>query len=553
MAEGRYQKFLGVSSDVPAPDYYQLLGLERGWIDPGKISTTMAQRLDFLQSASGPGDRELVEYFRRELQRARAMLMDPSRRSEYDEQQRVKRLAELRLYVARLLENNTLSAAAEQATLGRMVQLGVEETDARIAITDEIENLGASRGDGDVDEGALAAADARVLDAMAAIADELIDKAMKGPMVSSGAIGRGAPVTAAAAAPAKRETSMRRAPAPVPVPASEPAPEPEAPVAEAEPAPPPKKRETAVRKPTSEFVRATPVRAATPAPPKRPTQVAKPPTAQMPSDEAKWAVQVTELNEKLAVLERTKAILTQEVGRTEPARRKSRRIIRFLVTLLGVALAFIVGDVIACVQPGLASTLDQQTMELQRQIDEQQPSVVVGSVIGGFLLLFGLVWWLAGGQGRMGYLIPGSVLAVVGFTLGLLPVGHEDRVEKEKASLLEKVGQLPGERDEARKRADTLQEKLTTLEAADKKLIAEQKADFEKRVEDLGKQIVTKDEELKKAVGERDELRGMIVTQADLKKQITDRDKQIGELTEMIKGLQTEVADLKKKLSEKKP
>jgi hypothetical protein len=522
----------------------------------------MAERLDALQ-ASGGDDREMIEYFRRELQRARAMLMDPSRRSEYDEQQRQRRLAELRLYVARTLDDKALAPAVEHVLTARVTAYGLDETDVKNTISDELENLDAARGTGEADEAAVAAADARVLDVMAQVADEQILQAIRGPAgVSAAAPG---PAAVAVAAPAaKRETRVVRAPAPEP--AAAPAPEP---VVEAPAAPPPeapRKRETAVRKPVA-FVKAeAPAEAAPPAasPPPVPKKAStvmrkpvpppppKPPSATLPPDEAKWAVQVTELNEKVATLERAKAILTQEVGRTEPARRSARRLLRFVVTILAVALAFVAADLLACFVPGAPLQFHEKTADLRAKLDEQQPSVVIGIAIGSLVVLLGLVWWLAGRQSRVGYMIPCAVLALAGFGAGLFPLGHEEAVERERNDLQARVGDLPAERDRERKRADDLQRKLTDLQAADQKLLAEQKAEFEKKIEDLGRQITAKNEEIRTLTGERDLMKSQIETQAALKQQIAERDRKIGELTDQVKALQTEVADLKKKL-ERKP
>src|SRR3954469_15785237 len=94
-----YEGLLGVPSDVPAPDYYQLLGVDPASVDEETVKNALLARLDRLDASPGAGS-SLAQHLRRELQRARATLLDARRREEYAEEIRVQRRSDLERYVA---------------------------------------------------------------------------------------------------------------------------------------------------------------------------------------------------------------------------------------------------------------------------------------------------------------------------------------------------------------------------------------------------------------------------------------------------------------------
>ncbi len=568
MADGRYQKMLGLPPEIPAPDYYDLLGLERGWIDPTKIADTMQQRVGALDGVD-PADRDIADYLRRELQRARATLTDPGRRTEYDGQLKQKRLADVGQYVDRMLINKTLTAAGERALTIRMTGYGLEEKEIKAAIDHQLEQSGAMRGTvSNPDEEAVKNADGRLVVIMVQVADtQLVSGVRGGARKATGTFRKVQPPTPAAPPPPpppepapeqppppRRATTRRKlteeppAPPPEPEPAMLPvADEPggfvsaSSPAAEEAPLPPPV--EEAPRRSKSQLMARAKAAVADSAPPAG-------------TDEAKHIAQITELNQKVAVLERTKAILQQQVSRTEPAQRVARRKFRSVLALFLIALGFIAGDCVAAFLPDVAVKVDQSTAEMRRQVAESESrSAIVWGGVGAAAALYLVIVWLSAKPGKAPFLIPTIVLTLASAAAGLLPMGEERALEDKRAAMEEKEKGYAAEQEAWKK-------KLADAEALAKKhadRIAELEkgiADGEKKLADAAaehaKALAAKDEEYRKLKGEYDAIYKMVEVQDALKKQIGDMKAERVKLDEQIKALQAEVAELKKKL-EKKP
>ncbi|MEZ0231015.1 MAG: hypothetical protein ACAI25_20535, partial [Planctomycetota bacterium] len=96
-----YHELLGV--DVPAPDYYHLLGVAPDAIDEETVKAALLARLDRLDRSPGAAS-TLAQHLRRELQRARMTLLDARRREEYGEAVREQRRGDVKVYVERLVE-----------------------------------------------------------------------------------------------------------------------------------------------------------------------------------------------------------------------------------------------------------------------------------------------------------------------------------------------------------------------------------------------------------------------------------------------------------------
>src|SRR5262249_35710320 len=122
---GRYYNgLLGIPLDIPAPDYYQLLGIDPDAVDGESVENALAARLERLEAAPGSGS-TLAQHLRRELQRARATLLDPKGREEYAEWVRQQRWLDVKRYVTDLVEEGVLASTTERALLARMGTLGV--------------------------------------------------------------------------------------------------------------------------------------------------------------------------------------------------------------------------------------------------------------------------------------------------------------------------------------------------------------------------------------------------------------------------------------------
>src|SRR5262245_39148399 len=107
MLEGCYQRLLGLGDGVIAPDYYQLLGMDRNWIDAARMAAVLERRQKLLDAAA-PEDREVADFLRLQLQHARATLSSEPARQQYGKELRQRRLADVRRYAELMLVNDTL-------------------------------------------------------------------------------------------------------------------------------------------------------------------------------------------------------------------------------------------------------------------------------------------------------------------------------------------------------------------------------------------------------------------------------------------------------------
>ncbi|MBI2933375.1 MAG: hypothetical protein HYY16_17155 [Planctomycetes bacterium] len=513
MSEGLYQRLLGLPPEMPAPDYYQLLGLQRGWVDPNRIIDTLRKRLESL-AAADPSERDLVEFLRRELQRARATLDDPGRRAEYDEQLKRRRLEDLRAYFERMVANGSLGAAAEKAMLHRMSELGIEEAEARAVVDEELEKRQMARGRGEADEQALREAQAR----LEAIVTEIADQ-----QLISGAH---------ATAPAKRETkTVARAALPEPAP---------------------------VRKEGTRRVAASPP-PEPPAPRKVTTRRLRPePSAPVPvaGNEGEHKTQIAQLKGQVAVLERTKALLNQQLGRTEPAQRGARRRRRSLLAMLAVILGFAAGDLVAAYLPAVVIGVDGATAGLRGRLAEwESRHWLLWIGVGGALLAAGAVVWLAGRPGKRAFLVPTGLLCLGAFCAGLIPMGEERALEERRATVEESernfaANQTDWQRklDEAEERARRHAEKIAEVE----RQIEELKQGIATREAEVARQSAAKDQEIAKLKGEYEQIYRMVEEQTGLKRQIAQLKDERAKQEEVIQSLRKEMDDLRKKAGEKK-
>src|SRR5579883_1325072 len=216
-----YESLLGVPAEIPTPDYYQLLGIRRDAVSEETVKDALVARLERLDAAPGNGS-SLAQHLRRELQRARATLLDAARREAYEEQVRQARAADVKRYVPELCDEGVFSTTMERALLDRMEALGLRPAIAKPAIDQAVGELQATRREDPRDEELRRQADERILALMHADADaRLIDVVgVPGTLPAPEPAPElpAPPEPAPAPAPAPR-TAARPAPAPRPEPA----------------------------------------------------------------------------------------------------------------------------------------------------------------------------------------------------------------------------------------------------------------------------------------------------------------------------------------------
>jgi hypothetical protein len=213
-----YESLLGVPSEIPTPDYYQLLGIGRDDVSEETVKDALVARLERLDASPGKGS-SLAQHLRRELQRARATLLDPARREAYEEQVRQARAGDVKRYVPELCDEGVFSTTMERALLDRMEALGLRPAIAKPAIDQALGELQAMRRQEPRDEHLRRLADERILALMHADADARLIDVVGVP----GTLPAPEPAPELAAAPAPEP-----APAPPPRPAPRPAPAPRA-------------------------------------------------------------------------------------------------------------------------------------------------------------------------------------------------------------------------------------------------------------------------------------------------------------------------------------
>lgn len=246
MSARYYQTLLGVPAEIPAPDYFQLLGISADAFDEEALRQVLRDRLDRLDAAP-EALRPMAQHLKRELQRARSTLMDPKRRAEYVAQLGEQRRRSIPAFVEALVIDGVLWDETERALLRRFAVLGLTAEDASGAVDGALESLGAQRG-----EGGGASEDDEVLERMHEVAGwQLLEAAgMDPPPVPVREARKAAPAERAPEPHFESEVSAPEVPSvqpePEPVPVQEPEPppvpepEPEAPpVQEPEPEPRP--------------------------------------------------------------------------------------------------------------------------------------------------------------------------------------------------------------------------------------------------------------------------------------------------------------------------
>ncbi len=145
MGETRYNELLGLSPEIADPDYYQLLEIERGWVDAAQVEERFKQQMSKLQQIHSPKHKEFIEFLKGELKKARAILTDPMRRDRYDGEVKAERVAELRRLAAHMLIDRTLSQQGEISLVEEGKRIGLEIPDVKRVIEEEVKRLGATR------------------------------------------------------------------------------------------------------------------------------------------------------------------------------------------------------------------------------------------------------------------------------------------------------------------------------------------------------------------------------------------------------------------------
>lgn len=145
MPENRYHELLGLPQDVTDPDYYLLLGVDRSKIVQDEVEVRFKERMSRLQEIQSPKHKEFIEFLKGELKKARATLVDSSRRKQYDADLKNERVGELRKLTSHLLVDGTLSQMGETSLIGEGHRMGLVLEDIKVVIEAELERTGAQR------------------------------------------------------------------------------------------------------------------------------------------------------------------------------------------------------------------------------------------------------------------------------------------------------------------------------------------------------------------------------------------------------------------------
>jgi hypothetical protein len=284
-----YQILLGVPAEIPAPDYFQLLGGSADAFDEEVLRQGLRDRLDRLDAAP-ESLRPMAQQLKRELQRARSTIMDPKRRAEYVAQLGEQRRRSISAFIEALVVDGVLWDETERALLRRFAVLGLSAEDTSAAVDVALESLGAQRG-----EGGGPNEDEEVLERMHEVAGfQLLEAAgMEAPALARREARKVAPAPPEPAPPEPAPEPHFESEVSAPEPAAVAQPEP--PVQEPEPAPVPEPAVTEPARvpeaqPPREDPEAAPIRRAprkeplpvkAPEPPPRikaPSPIAPPPT-----------------------------------------------------------------------------------------------------------------------------------------------------------------------------------------------------------------------------------------------------------------------------------
>lgn len=242
------------------------------------------------------------------------------------------------------------------------------------------------------------------------------------------------------------------------------------------------------------------------------------------------------------------------------ARPPLRRWIRSLSSALAVALAFVVGDLVAAFVPGAALRFDSATAGIRGVIGGAlSPAGVAAFAIVVVLVLYVVLVGQAGKPRPGGFLIPAVALCLGSAGAGFHPVGGEVEgerrsaaLENEAASLRAEIGRLKGKfapvearaarADDFQKRLDVQQkaaEGASTLLAAGEKAMAKAVELHEQKLREHA--MVTQE-----AVAERDKAVATLnLTLKEIQKERKERD-------DALALLRQENEELRKKLAERK-
>lgn len=479
MTTSYLERLLGLPVEVVAPDYVQLLGLppdDDDVHDEAEVTAALADRLDRLATAP-VDDRPVVEHLRRELQRARATLLDPGGRARHHAEVARRRRQDLTaLVTGQLGPSRTLPAAAEQALLEAGRGWGLTADEVRGVVDAALAARGATRAEGGSPSlPALHAARERLRRAMVELADERL-RAEAGVRPSD------APVVQR-----RRSTPPRPAPALVT--------EDDAPAA----------ADDAEAGAAGHW--SAPSAAATGL---APAPVATSATADVTDDRATpWPTIVR--GEERARLER-----------------RSRRLQRTCLALAALAAAFVAGDLLAAFAPVEAAWVDARTAPARAALlASPRLAELTGGAAGIVAVLSALLVWLAGREARRPFLVPLALLAAPVAYAGLLPVGHERALRGERDGLVAQRDAVAAQarvlvvaRDEAQRREAAALADVTSLGAALAALRAEaaERAEREEKLERWVRRYAADRRAQQVTIGRlRDEVAGLEQEVADLR------------------------------------
>lgn len=144
----RYNELLGIPNSIRDPDLYQLLGLERGPVDPAVVEERYRERMSTLQAIKSPKHKSFIEFLKGELRRARSVLADEKQRREYDRELFEERREQLARILDIVLADGVLRPSEERRFQEMAAEVGLSPDEVEQVLREELDRRGARRESG---------------------------------------------------------------------------------------------------------------------------------------------------------------------------------------------------------------------------------------------------------------------------------------------------------------------------------------------------------------------------------------------------------------------
>ena len=557
-----------------APDYYQLMGAEPGWINPTEIDEVISKRRSCLSKAPPP-DRAIAQKLAVLLTRAKSVLTDSNSRQEYDSKLKETRLADARHYVDKMIVGGKLPTAATKAIINLMEEFGIAETEIQSEIEKHLKKRDIVAGDAEESPEATE----KALEQLRSIAATRAQLRMLGgpPPVESAAP---APEPAVADASGEEEHFDIGSEAPVELKdvagaGSPKVDEPvdigkieDSPVSEADQELDDidKLADDLASEPEEAGVDINVVQLDS-----EPVDVGTLESIPETPDDENIGQGPVKRRSGMETSKRTKARprpgaagLVGDVVQGKTARRWTRA----FAAAFFIAAAFVAGDLVDAFVPNHGTEVEEQTASLRSQLTSRMGVTgAVGVGIGIGLVIYLLVVWFGRFKPKFLVVLPTLVLMAAAYGAGAVPVGEErpgedqtevikdleKKIKKTEKSLVKAVEDAKPAQEEI----VGLNEKIVKLEeqaVTSEKEVAQSKEQAKKAVEEVAdrdRQLAMATKKIQKLEADSGKLKGLQVRIDKQKNDLTALGKDNIKKLEQIARLEKQVADLKLILSSK--